>query len=35
MVIIGWALPVMGEALQIMGLLDQMYLASDLINWAD
>ena len=25
----------MGEALQIMGLLNQLYIASDLMNWAD
>ena len=34
-IIIGWIWSKMGEALKIVGLLNQVYLTNDLINWAD
>ena len=35
LIIIGWAWSKMSEALEIMGLLNQVYLTDDLVNWAD
>ena len=34
-IIIGWVWSKMGEALKIVGLLNQVYLTNDLMNWAD
>ena len=35
LIIIGWTWWKMGDALKIMGLLNQVYLTNDLMNWSD
>ena len=35
LIIIGWVWSKMGEALKIVGFLNQVYLTNDLMNWAD